>query len=201
MARRDSFVPFLCGCLTALALLTGMLPALAADPAREQEMRVLFEQVDRTHAERLAKDEQRFIDYLPALTIERLYLLMPERNPGDVPGAALFRDWVIAAEGDPLPSVLAQNVLKVGLRDILRSGNRVGGPASMCGFVPHHGLTLTDGKQRFDVLICFQCGEYQILAGEEQLLSDAFGPVSREVWDRAYAAAGLRHPGFGEPAP
>jgi hypothetical protein len=89
---------------------------------------------------------------------------------------------------------LAQNVLKVGLRDILKSEIPVGGPTLMCGFIPHHGLVLTDGKQRFDVLICFECGEYQIFVSEEQILSDHFTLATRAVWDRAYAAAGLIQP-------
>jgi hypothetical protein len=60
-------------------------------------------------------------------------------------------------------------------------------------FSPHHGLTLTNGRERFDVLLCFECSQYIVFTPEGQtVFSDSFNArYEKETWERVFRAAGL----------
>lgn len=68
--------------------------------------------------------------------------------------------------------------------------------APMCAFQPRHALTLSDGTHRYDVLVCFACGQYEIYEQGELLHADDFTTTKDEDWDTAFQLAGLRQPAY-----
>jgi hypothetical protein len=76
--------------LVTVAFLVGPHVAVSAESADTKEVQAIYQKFERAFAGRIAAEEQKFIDYFPALSIERLYRLSPEQRPSDVPDAPVF---------------------------------------------------------------------------------------------------------------
>ena len=168
--------------LFTILLLASACPMPHAEPSAVTDQDKILAMVEQITARR----EQDFIARLPALKVESLYILDPSAKIGE--DTQVFHDWAIAAEGGPLPSDLAQDALKIALRDLVLSG--ADGEA-MC-FNPRHAMVMSDGTHRYDILVCFECSKYEIHTAAGLPVSDSFSLRTEATWDRAFGAAGLR---------
>lgn len=131
-----------------------------------------------------------FIARLPALRVERIIYLQPWIPE---PGARTLEGWQIAAERAVSPPPDEQQRLLARVGELFRASQAW---APMCGFQPRHALTLSDATHRYDVLVCFMCGEYEIYEDGELLFGGDFTTTKAEDWDAAFQLAGLRQPAY-----
>lgn len=74
--------------------------------------------------------------------------------------------------------------IREGIRDS-RSGD------SKCVFSPRHAVRFSSPLHTYDFLICYQCGEFDVLSGNQSVLSGNIGGSSI-VFDRLLRAARIR---------
>jgi hypothetical protein len=145
---------------------------------------------DATSAPRMNRKEQ-LSAIVAELRIERILYLDPmERKTDD----NLLHGWQIAgATSAPLPEA-AEQALKSRLLQLIAPQQSSGEGVSYCAFAPRHAVTLSDDIRRFDVLVCFACGEYEIYEDGTLWLEGGFSTNPAADWERAFEAAGLSEP-------
>lgn len=172
-----------------LVLVAGGQQASSASPASKPEPSSELAEHYRLMAEQ-EKFQKRFIAMLPSLRIDRLYYLDPMANPADAPGKG-FHNVPVVMEGNSQLPEKANQELVVSLRKIIESAPEY---AAVC-FDPHHAAVLTNGAERFDVVVCFECGNYRIFSPEGNwLLAGSFDVGEEEVWDAAFREGGMTRP-------
>ena len=144
---------------------------------------------DRVWAARPAENA-RLLQSLDSLDPVRFYRLDGSMKPGK-PG--LLGDFhhhpVLAAAA---PDAATRAAFKVSLRRVLESSD---GSQSAC-FFPRHGVTLSDGKQQYDVVLCFECDGFAVYDGTGRIVYQSGFDASDEAarWDAAFDAAGAAIP-------
>lgn len=173
----------------ALVLVACGQQASIASPTAKPEPSPELEEHYRLMAEQ-AKFQKRFMAVLPSLRIDRLYYLDPMANPAYAPGKEFHNVAVAMESNSPLPEKVNQELL-VSLRKIIESTPEYA--AACCD--PHHAAVLTNGAERFDVVVCFECGNYRIFSPDGNwLLAGSFDVGGEELWDAAFAEGGLTRP-------
>jgi len=99
-----------------------------------------------------------------------------------------FHDWGVVASAAP-SDANSEAIISHSLGKIV-AAHKEGQDAC---FSPHHGLTLTDGSKRFDVLLCFECSQYIVFTSDgARLFFDSFNARSeKETFEQVFRAAGL----------
>ena len=102
-----------------------------------------------------------------------------------------FHDVPVLAAGVPGETSLRKE-FKSSLRRVLKSSN---GAQSAC-FYPRHGVTLGDGTQQYDIVLCFECNAFLVYGvdGEVLYMSGFDGDKEAARWDEAFSAAGAVTP-------
>ena len=150
------------------------------DSAELERLRRLSEESLRRHE--IAKS--RFDAAIPHLRLERIYYLSETTNT-DVP---VFNGFPVASETHPSSGM--GKAIRADLRKIVRHSPD---SAAAC-FFPHHGLRFVDGRDgaRYDVLMCFDCGNYRVVTSDEGgSFGDAFHGINEQAWDDLFHASGI----------
>jgi hypothetical protein len=139
-----------------------------------------------------ARDSEAFPIVLDQLKVSKLFRLAPFATWDNPPSSrARFHEWVVAIDGVGVPiDASSGRSLILSMRTIVDHPDNF---ASAC-FEPHHGAILTDGRRRFDVVLCFKCSRYEVFNAEgKRVWAGSFSTVRNEVskWDEALRAAGL----------
>ena len=137
------------------------------------------------------KEELRAL--VPRLRIDRLLYLDPhERSPR----GELLHGWqIVGTKFAPLPGN-AEDVLMSRLVELLAPGSSHGSAVSYCAFMPRQALSLSDGVRTFDVLICFQCSEYEVYEDGAFWFGGGFSTYPAEEWKAGFETAGLAEPAW-----
>jgi hypothetical protein len=135
--------------------------------------------------------KEEFLALVPELSIDLLIYIDPhERSPQ----GELLHGWQIVGEKSAPLSAESEEALKSHLSDLLTTGPSHGSAVSYCAFSPRQALSLSNGVRQFDVLICFQCGEYEVYEDGKLWFGGGFATYPFEQWKSGFAAAGLAEP-------
>lgn len=171
----------------ALALLCLVLGACTyANPAVAEDWSVV-------EARRQAARE-KFNEQLQTLKPTRLFRIDPVAGYPDTTGSGSkspmprFHEWGVVASAAPSDANSGATILHSLARIV--SAHKEGQDAC---FSPHHGLTLTNGKEIFDVLLCFDCSQYVVFKPDGAMIfRDSFNAWSeKKTWEQVFRAAGL----------
>lgn|GEM_PF-6704732 len=150
------------------------------DPVELDRQRRASTEMARRH-----ETARRLLDAaIPNLRLERIYYLSGQGGT-QIP---TFNGYPIASEAVPSPGM--GKSIRSDLRRIVRQSPD---SAAAC-FFPHHGLRFADiaSGERYDVLVCFDCGNYRVIApGEAGSFGDAFRGVDEGAWDALFRASGI----------
>ncbi len=156
------------------------------DPRMAEHLRLMAEQ---------AIFQKRFLAALPHLKVDRLYYIGMDAQRESTPESNQIQGYAILAQAKVSDRQSSLGVLQGSLLKIIESQPEY---AAAC-FDPHHVLVLSDGKEEFHVIICFDCGNYRIFSPKgDWLLAGSFNVGEEQVWDRAFAEAGLTRPASEE---
>ena len=69
------------------------------------------------------------------------------------------------------------------------------GGQSAC-FLPRHGVTLSDGRRQYDIVLCFECDAFVVYdADGNRLYKSGFASGEEAAkWDEAFSASGVDIP-------
>ena len=131
---------------------------------------------------------QRFRALLPSLQVDRVYYIGLNENGTDWKKPDRFHRYRVISSSNSLPPDSSGD-LKSSFGRMLDTQ-----PDSQAGcFIPHHAVSLSRGDETFDVLVCFNCNNYEVRSPT----GDFGGPFSadeRATWDKIFATAGLSMP-------
>lgn len=136
-------------------------------------------------------ENARLLHTLGSLKPTRFYRLDGSMKPVISPTTVLFHGQPVLASGAPKNS-RARKDFKASLGRVLESSN---GAQSAC-FFPRHGVTLSDGKQQFDILLCFECDTFFVHDAQGKVLYQSGFHARDEAarWNEAFDAAGATLP-------
>ena len=132
---------------------------------------------------------QQFSEKLPKLKTTRLFRIDPGATRSDAhPKLLRFHEWVVVASAAPSDASSEAKITR-SLASIVASHDD---GVAAC-FDPHHGLTLTDGRSTYDVLLCFECRRYIVYTSDGAVMyADSFKTRGeKKKWERVFNDAGL----------
>ena|SRR3990167_3578475 len=125
---------------------------------------------------------------LARLRVDRVYYIDVGPAPAGGPKPTKLHRYRVISASDSLPPS-ASNDLKSSLGRMLDTSPEF---QAMC-FIPHHAVSMTDGTDTFDVLVCFNCNNYEVRSSVGNF-GGAFSADERATWDRIFASGGLALP-------
>lgn len=129
----------------------------------------------------------RLLLRLEMLEPTNVYRLDGGPKPAPRGAAAQFHGAPVLAAGT-FAEKSSRKQFIASLRRVLESGHG-GQPAC---FFPRHGVTLIDGANRYDIVMCFECNRFDVYDGEGNgLYSSGFAAREGEIWDALFSNAGL----------
>ncbi len=150
------------------------------DPKLAEHYRLMAEQ---------AKFKKKFLAALPNLQVDRLYYIDPMAGRGTVSADKEIQGYSVVSQAKVSRTQSSSSILQDSLRKIIKSSPDYG---AAC-FDPHHVVTLSDGNEQFDAVVCFDCGNYRIFSPSgDWLLAGSFDVGEESKWDQAFATAGLK---------
>ena len=137
---------------------------------------------------------ETFSRQLPTLKPTRLFRIDPIDGYPVVAEGGLtwrlprFHGWGVAASAAP-SDANAEAAISRSLSKIV-SAHKDGQDAC---FSPHHGVTLTNGRESFDVLLCFDCSQYVVYTLDgTTVFADSFNARQEmKTWEQVFRASGL----------
>jgi hypothetical protein len=137
---------------------------------------------------------ERFIEQLPTLKTTRLFRIDPiDGYPGATGNGAKsqmprFHGWGVVASAAP-SDANSEATISQSLAKIVSAHTE----GQYACFSPHHGLTLTNGGESYDVLLCFDCSQYIVFTLDSAIVFlDSFNARSeKETWEQVFRAADL----------
>jgi hypothetical protein len=133
--------------------------------------------------------QEKFREQLPTLKTSRLFRIDPSASRRGAPSQSpRFHDWVVVASAAP-SDTNSEATISRSLAAIVSSHDD---GVAAC-FDPHHGLTLTNGKESVDVLLCFECSRYIVFTPDGTVVFAASFATRREkeTWGQVFRTAGL----------
>src|SRR5690606_30040799 len=128
---------------------------------------------------------------LPKMQVERLYYIDSMADQGTAPAKDQVQGYIVLSQAKASSTQSSSGALQDSLRKIIESSPEY---AAAC-FDPHHVVTLSDGKEQFDAVVCFDCGNYRIFSPKgDWLLAGSFDVGEEPTWDKIFSAAGLERP-------